>query len=49
VSTSIDCSTGASPPPPIPWNTRAMTRVVRLGAIPQTNEEIVNNAIEIRK
>ena len=49
VSASIDCSTGASPPPPMPWNTRARISMVRFGAIPQSSDEIANNAIEIRK
>ena len=49
VSARIDCSTGASPPPPIPWNSRASTSVVRLGETPHRNELTVNSAMEMRK
>ena len=47
VSTSIDCSTAASPPPPAPCSTRAMIRNGRVCAIPHRPEAIVNSATEI--
>ncbi len=46
VSVRIACSLGASPPPPIPCVTRASSRTIRLGAIPQKNELIVNSATQ---
>src|SRR5207249_9195029 len=36
-------------PPPRPWNTRANTRNVRLGAMPERNELTVNRTVQIRK
>ena len=48
-SAIMACSPGARPPPPIPWSTRAITSVVRLGAIPHRKEASVNSAMEIRK
>src|SRR5213594_543865 len=36
-------------PPPRPWNTRANTRNVRLGAMPESNELTVNRTVQIRK
>ena len=44
VSVRIACSLGASPPPPIPWQTRLISRTSRLGAIPQKKLLIVNRA-----
>jgi len=47
VSTIIDCSTAASPPPAAPWITRARISVPRFGAMPQASEATVKRATEI--
>jgi len=47
VSVNMDCSDGASPPPPMPCAMRASTKKARLGAMPQKNELTVNTATDI--
>ena len=44
VSARMDCSLGASPPPPNPCNTRKKSSQPRLGATPHRSELIVNSA-----
>src|ERR1700743_2720454 len=46
VSANIDCSLGASPPPPAPCNTRKISSAVKLGASPQSSELTVNTATQ---
>jgi len=46
VSTRIACSTGASPPPPVPCSTRKKMSHPRLGARPQSRELAVKSATE---
>ncbi len=40
---------GCIPPPPAPWIARAISRKPKLGAMPQTNEAVVNSVMQIRK
>src|SRR2546422_5254670 len=47
--TTLFRSIGMTGPPPRPWNTRANTRNVRLGAMPERNELTVNRTVQIRK
>jgi hypothetical protein len=48
VSARIDCSVGASPPPPTPCRTRKKMSAPRFGATPQRNELMVKRATLIR-
>jgi hypothetical protein len=46
VSARIACSLGCNPPPPAPCKMRKIISMVRLGAMPQRNELIVNSATQ---
>src|SRR5439155_10853785 len=45
ISQRIACEIGMTGPPPSPWKTRANTRNVRFGAIPERNELTVNRTV----
>ena len=49
LSVIIDCSTGASPPPPIPWKIRATISIPRFGDSAHISEAAVKSVIEIMK
>ena len=42
----MDCSIGASPPPPMPWKMRATISMGRLVDSPQASDDSVNSATE---
>ena len=47
LSASMDCATGARPPPPRPWNTRASSIIERLEAKAQPTELKVKTPTQI--
>src|SRR5579875_2622985 len=49
VSARIAWAMGCRPPPPTPWMTRDISRIAKLGAIPQNSELNVNRETQIRK
>ena len=49
ISHRMAWDSGIKGPPPIPWNTRAMMRKVRLGASPEKKELTVKIVVQIRK
>ena len=49
ISQRIACDIGITGPPPSPWKTRMSTRISRLGAMPERNDEAVNSTVHTRK
>ena len=49
LSNKIAWESGCKAPPPAPCSTRAMIRMLRSEAMPQTNEEMVKMAMQVTR